>query len=84
MSEFAETFPETGCSRIENIESLHWLQRRLRMADGVTYLVQIVNQPHQIIVLKARHTSLILFPVKGIGELVVEPRRGPVETAECL
>jgi hypothetical protein len=62
VSKFAETFPETGTGRIEIIESLGWLKRRAREGDAVTYIVQIVNQPHQITVLKVWHGFLYSSP----------------------
>ena len=52
--------------------------------DVATYLVQIVNKPHQIIALKVRRTLLILFPIKYVTELILEPRYGSVETMKSL
>ena len=37
-----------------------------------TYLVQIINEPHQILALKVRGALLILLPVKYVAELVVK------------
>ena len=48
------------------------------------YFVQIVNQPHQILVLKALHTQLVLPPIKHVAELIVELGRGSVEAIELL
>ena len=84
MSKFAETFPEAGAGRIEVIESLGWLKRRAREGDVGTYLVQIVNHPHQITVLKVRDRFLKLFLIKNVAELVVECGRGSVEMMEFL
>jgi hypothetical protein len=39
----------------------------------LSYLVQVINKPHQIIILKVRHRLLILFSVKDVCELIVEP-----------
>ena len=57
---------------MEKIESLRWLKRKARKGGMVTHLVQIVNKPHQIIVLKVPHALLILLPVKCTAELIVE------------
>ena len=49
-----------------------------------TYPVQIVNERHQIVLLKVRHTLSIPFPVEDVAELIVEPGRGSVEKMELL
>jgi hypothetical protein len=72
VSELAETFPEPRTGRIENVENLWWRKRRVRKSDAAAYPVQIVNQPHQITVLKVRDRFLKLFLVKNVAELVVE------------
>ena len=45
------------------------------MGEGyvATYFVQIINQLHQIIVLKALYVRLIFFPIKDVTELIIEP-----------
>jgi hypothetical protein len=42
-SEFAEALSEGGTGRIETIESLGWLKRRVKKGDRATYVVQIVD-----------------------------------------
>jgi hypothetical protein len=69
---------------IETIENLRWLKRRVGKGGMATYLVQIVNKPHQIIAFKARYTLLILLPIKYFAELIVKPGRRPVEAMELL
>ena len=49
-----------------------------------TYFVQIVNKPCQIVILKARHTLLVLFPIEDVTKFILEPRRRPVEAMELL
>ena len=50
-SEFVQTLRESGSGRIETIDSLRELKRRVRKGDLATYPVQIVNEPRQIIAL---------------------------------
>lgn len=42
--------------------------------DAATYVVQIINHPHQTITLKVPYAPLIFFPIKDVAELIVEPR----------
>lgn len=49
-----------------------------------TDLIQIFNEPHQVIILKARYTYLKLLLVKYVGELIVKPGRGLVKGRELL
>ena len=49
--------------------------------DMETHLIQIVNEPHQIILIEGRHAFLILFPAKCAVELIFE---WLVEEIECL
>ena len=37
-----------------------------------TYIVQVVNEPHYVVVLEVRHTTIILLPVKYLAELIME------------
>lgn len=41
--------------------------------DVATYLVQIVNKPHQIVSLKVWHALVILLPIQHVAELIVKP-----------
>ena len=43
-------------------------------SDIVTCLVQIVNKPDQVVLLKVLHTSFILPPVKCLVEPIAELR----------
>ena len=45
-----------------------------REGNTATYLVQVVDQPHQIIALKVPCASIELSPIKDVAELIVEPR----------
>jgi hypothetical protein len=50
------------------------LHKQRTEKDGrAAYLVQIVNQPHQLIALKVWHAFLILLPVEDVAEFIVEP-----------
>ena len=49
-----------------------------------TYLVQIINEPHQLIALKVRPTSPILLPIKSVAELIVEVEGRSIEVIELL
>jgi len=40
--------------------------------DAARYLVQVINEPHQIIALKVWHTLLILLPIKYSGEFIAK------------
>ena len=54
-------------------EPTRQLKRPVRKGEVVTCLIQIVNEPGQVIFLEVLHPSLILLPVKclvkPIGEL---------------
>ena len=49
-------------------------ERPVGRGDIATYLVQIVNKPDQIVLLKVLHTSFILSPVKCLVEPIAELR----------
>ena len=55
------------------------LERPARNSDVVTYLIQIVNKPDQVILLKVLHASCILLPVKYVIEPIGELGRRSVE-----
>jgi hypothetical protein len=40
--------------------------------NATTYLVQIINEPYQVVALKVCYPLLILLSVKYIAELVVK------------
>ena len=44
----------------------------MRKGDVVTYFIQIVDKPHQIIAFKVRRALGIFFPIEYIAELVVK------------
>ena len=44
------------------------------LGDLVTDLIEIVNKPYQVIVLKALHALLILLPIKHVAESIVKVR----------
>ena len=72
-SKFAQTLLESGTGGVEIIESLRLFKKWVEKGNVGIYLVQIVDQPHQIIVLKVRYTSLIIFQTEYFGELIVKP-----------
>ena len=45
----------------------------MKKSGTATYLVQIVNKPHQIIALEVLHALLILLPIKDVAELIAKP-----------
>lgn len=48
------------------------------------YLVQILNQPRQVIALEVRRAFPVLLPVKYVADLVVKFGRRFVEVTELL
>ena len=48
------------------------------------HLVQIVDEPQQIVALELRYTLPILFQIEYVGEFIVKPGRGFVEVVELL
>ena len=83
-SELAQTLPEGGTGGVESIESLRQVERGVKRRDMMTNIVQIVNEPHQIIALKVWHTFPVLLPIKHVANLIVKPGRKPVEATELL
>jgi len=57
---------------VEVVGNLRWVRRRAGNTGATTCLVQIVNKPHRIVILKVWHASIILLPIKYVAELVVE------------
>lgn len=54
-SEFAQTLPESGAGPFKTIESLGWLEWRVRGRESTAaHLVQIVDEPDYIISLEIR------------------------------
>jgi len=53
ISEFAQALPEGGTVRIESIEGLLRVEWGTKKRDTATYIVQIVDKPHQVFTLKA-------------------------------
>jgi hypothetical protein len=49
-----------------------WIKRRVGEGGAATYHVQIVDQPHHIVALKAPHTLDVLLPTKYVDELVAK------------
>ena len=72
MFELAKTLPETGTGSVETVENLRRLKRRVGKGSAITYVVQIFNEPHQIVALEVRHALPILLPIKHIGKLIVK------------
>ena len=65
-------------------ESLCWLERRAGRDSASTYLVQIPNKPHRIIVFEDLFTLHILLPMKHVIELVSKIGQRAVETMKFL
>ena len=63
MSEFAQTLPEGGTSRVENIESLQRIEWGAKKWDTTTYLIQKPDKPNQVVTLNGLHPLPILLPV---------------------
>ena len=51
----------------------------VRKGDMVTCLVQIVNEPDEVIPLEILHTTFIILPVKRVVETIGELGRRSVE-----
>ena len=83
-SELAQTLPEGGTGGVESVESLRQLERGVKKRDMMTNIVQIVNEPHQIIALKVWHALLVLLPIECVADLIVKIGRKPVEVMELL
>ena len=66
------------------MESLRWCERRAGEGNVAMYLVQIINEPHQLITLKVRHTSPIPLPIEYVAELIVEVEGRSIEVMELL
>ena len=41
--------------------------------DAATHLIQVVNQPHQIVIVKVRDRLLVQFSIKDVAELIMKP-----------
>jgi len=50
--------------------------------DQETHTIQVLDKPHQILVLEVRKASNILLPIKELDELTAKLWRRPVEVAE--
>jgi len=50
----------------------------------MTYLVQMINESHQIVASVVSHPLLILLPTKYVADLIVKRGRGLVETTELI
>lgn len=77
-----ETFPEGSAKLSETIKGLCWLKQKVGLEDEMSYIVQIVNKPHEIIALKASTGLHVLFPVQHVAELIMKLRKGPVIVIE--
>ena len=83
-SELTQTLPEGETGGVESIEGLQQLEWGVKKRDMMTNIVQIVNEPHQIIALKVWHAFPVLLPIKHVANLIVKPGRKPVEAMELL
>ena len=58
--------------RIESFENLRWLRRERVKRDIGTYIIQILDEPYDVFVLKLWNTVFVPFLAKEAGELVGE------------
>ena len=84
VPELAQTPPETGTGSIEAVESLRGVESRAGKGYRVTHLVEIVNEPHQFILIKIQHGLLERFAVEDVAEFIMELGRRPVQLTELL
>lgn len=49
------------------------MKQRAGESDAATYIVQIVNKPHQVVSLKVLHALPVLLPIKDVFEPTVKP-----------
>ena len=78
-SEFAYALPGSRAGGVETVESLYFLERRVRNDGTSTYPVQVVSKPHQIIFRQLLHTLFVFPPMKRVIESVAKVRRRSVE-----
>ena len=57
-------------SRLSRACSAKVLERPVKKGDVVTYLVQIINEPDEVILLEVLYTSFIILPVKYVVETI--------------
>jgi hypothetical protein len=50
----------------------------------MTYIVQELNKPCQIVVFEVCYASRVFIPIQSAAELNVKPRRGLVKMVELL
>ena len=84
MSEFTQTLPESGASRVEVIESLRRVERGVKKRDTAAYLVQIVDKPHQITAWSGWDPLLVFLPIKCAAGSIVKLARRSVEATELF
>jgi len=53
-------------------------------SETVTYLVEMVDESHQIVASMVSHPLLILFPTKYVADLIVKLGGRLVETTELI
>lgn len=74
--QLTQTLPRGEAKRIESAESLRWLECGVGKSDAVTYLVQVVDEPYQVVVFDISQTFYIFVPVKCSLEPIGEVGRG--------
>jgi len=84
MSELIQAFLESRTRGIEGIESLQWLEWGAKKWETATYLVQMVDESHQIAASMASHPLLILLRTKYVTDFIVKLRRRLVEATELI
>ena len=69
---------------LESIKSLWLPERGVNKLDEATHLVQIIDEPLRILVLKVWDPLIVLLPTKYVADLVVKLGRRPVEAMELF
>ena len=58
--------------RIESFENLRWLRRERVERDIETYIIQVLDEPYDVFILKLWNTIFVPFLGEEAGELIGE------------
>ena len=61
-----------------------YFEHRTGKWDLVTHVIQVLNEPRQILIVQVLNSVLVLVPTKEVDELALKLRRSPIEVAELL
>jgi len=70
--EFAFAFLERRTGRIKSIENLRWLSREQVKGNAKTYVVQVLDYPCDISILKIYKANFVRFPM-DVHKLIGKP-----------